>query len=82
MSINCTPIDSRDEFLERLAGKLTATAYNIILQHGNRDSWLDLQLDLWRALTQSVRDSADKLESAAAGSVEGESASRIRARVS
>ena len=41
--------------LEVFAAELTAAAYCVALRHGAGDKWLDLELDLWRALTETVR---------------------------
>jgi hypothetical protein len=43
-----------DQSLEALAAELTAAAYPVALRHGVGDKWLDLQLELWRALTETV----------------------------
>jgi hypothetical protein len=34
--------------------KLTDAAYAVALRHGVSGSWIDLQLDLWRVLTEAV----------------------------
>jgi carbon storage regulator len=54
-----TPVDP---FMEGLAADLTNVAYRVALQHGMGDDWLELQLDLWRALTEALerRSNADK----------------------
>ena len=41
--------------LENLAAELTEAAYPVALRHGVGKEWLDLQLDLWKALTQTVQ---------------------------
>jgi hypothetical protein len=41
--------------LEAFAADLTAAAYLVALRHGLGDRWLDLELDLWRALTETVK---------------------------
>jgi len=33
---------------------LAAAAYAVALRHGVSGSWIDLQLDLWRVLTEAV----------------------------
>ena len=38
----------------RFAAKLTDAAYTVALRHGVSGSWIDLQLDLWRVLTEVV----------------------------
>jgi hypothetical protein len=44
-----------DPLLEALAAELTAAAYPVALRHAVVDEWLDLQLELWRALTDAVK---------------------------
>jgi hypothetical protein len=38
-----------------LAAELTAAAYPVALRHAVGDRWLDLQLELWQALTETVK---------------------------
>lgn len=40
--------------LPSFAADLTDAAYAIVLRHGFSDSWIDLQLELWRAFTATV----------------------------
>jgi hypothetical protein len=47
-------LDDRERFVERLTAELTETAYVVALQHGRADSWVDLELGLWRALQKTV----------------------------
>jgi hypothetical protein len=42
-------------FLEALAAELTAAAYPVALRHRAGETWLDLQLELWQVLTETVR---------------------------
>ena len=42
-------------FLENLAAELTNAAYPVVLRHGVGEKWLDLELDLWKAMTESVK---------------------------
>ena len=44
-----------EQSLAALAAELTAAAYPVVLRYGLGDKWLDLQLDLWRALTDHPR---------------------------
>ncbi|HZY90798.1 MAG TPA: hypothetical protein VFE78_38595 [Gemmataceae bacterium] len=44
-----------DHALEAFAAELTAVAYSVALRHGVGDKWLDIQLDLWRVLTETVK---------------------------
>jgi hypothetical protein len=39
-----------------LAAELSDAAYQIALRHGLADSWIDLELGLWRALATKVRN--------------------------
>ena len=41
--------------LEDFAAELTRAAYAVALRHGARDKWLDLQLELWKALQETVK---------------------------
>jgi hypothetical protein len=38
-----------------LAAELTAAAYPVVLRRAAGDKWLDLQLELWRVLTEAVK---------------------------
>jgi hypothetical protein len=44
-----------EAFLDNLVAELTSAAYPIVLRHGTEDSWVDLELDLWRVLAATVR---------------------------
>jgi hypothetical protein len=44
-----------DHALEVFAAELTAAAYAAALRHGGGVEWLDLELDLWRVLTETVK---------------------------
>jgi hypothetical protein len=44
-----------DHALENFAAELTEAAYPIALRHGVGEKWLDLELDLWRVLTETVK---------------------------
>jgi hypothetical protein len=54
MNDNRAVVAHADPTLEVLAAELTAAAYPVALRHGAGDKWLDLELDLWRALTKTV----------------------------
>ena len=41
--------------LDDLVADLTETAYPIALRHNGGERWLDLELDLWRAMAQTVK---------------------------
>ena len=44
-----------DILLGTFVAELTAAAYAVALRHGTGHSWLDLQLELWKALNETVR---------------------------
>jgi hypothetical protein len=44
----------RDAPLESLAAELTLAAYRVALRTRTGGTWLDLQLDLWRVLADTV----------------------------
>jgi hypothetical protein len=46
---------SRVSLLEDFAAELTAAAYSIALEHGTQNEWLDLELQLWRALADTIK---------------------------
>jgi hypothetical protein len=43
-----------DTFPETFAAELTNATYPIALRYGRGDSWIDLELDLWRVLAETV----------------------------
>jgi hypothetical protein len=45
----------RDALLDNFAAVLTRAAYYVALRHGTTGTWLDLELDLWRALADTVQ---------------------------
>jgi hypothetical protein len=49
-----TPVN-RDALLETLAAELTLAAYRVALRTRTEGTWLDLELDLWRALADTAR---------------------------
>ena len=44
----------RDAPLQSLAAELTLAAYRVALRTRTGGTWLDLELDLWRALADTV----------------------------
>jgi hypothetical protein len=48
-------VSDANHILEGFAAELTAAAYPVALRHGVGDKWLDLELELWRALTETVK---------------------------
>jgi len=47
--------------LENFAAELTEAVYPVALRYGVGDRWLDLELDLWRALSETVESCARAL---------------------
>jgi len=45
----------RDVRLENFAAELTHAVHLLVLQRGRKDSWLDLELDLWSVVTEAVK---------------------------
>jgi hypothetical protein len=45
----------RDALLDDFAAELTRAAYSVALRHRAAGTWLDLELDLWRALADTVK---------------------------
>ena len=54
MNLNYLIAPERDARLENLVAKLTEAAYPVALRHGVRGSWVDLELDLWKALGETL----------------------------
>ena len=46
---------NRNALLETLAAELTLAAYRVALRTRTGGTWLDLELDLWRALADTVK---------------------------
>ena len=55
MNVNNGTARDRDTFLESFSAELTNAAYAIALRQGTRASWIDLELELWKDLTQTVQ---------------------------
>jgi hypothetical protein len=54
MSNNHGTICNRDTLLENFAAELTSAVYALALRHGMRDSWIKVELGLWRALAETI----------------------------
>src|SRR5579862_6115217 len=54
--MNFATANDRDGFLEDLAAELTNVAYPVALRHGVGERWLDLELELWKAVSESLRN--------------------------
>ncbi len=57
---NGSPVGDWDAFLENLVADLTNAAYPVALRHGVAGSWVDLELDLWRVLDETVKKWAEQ----------------------
>ena len=53
-----TPID-RKVLLDSFAAELAFAAYRVALRTRTQGTWLDLELDLWRALADTVNTWGD-----------------------
>jgi len=51
----------RDAPLDSLAAELTLAAYRVALRTREEGTWLDLELDLWKALADTVETWGRKL---------------------
>jgi hypothetical protein len=45
-----------DPTIESLAAALVEVVYPVVLRHEDDESWIDLELALWRVLTETVHD--------------------------
>jgi hypothetical protein len=54
MNDNARATADRDALFDAFAAELTRVAYHVVLRHGAAGTWLDLQLDLWQALADTV----------------------------
>jgi len=41
--------------IETVAAMLTEAVYPVALRHGTMDSWIDLELELWKVLTETLQ---------------------------
>jgi hypothetical protein len=49
-----------DAVLENFAAELTGAAYAVALRHCLEDKWLDLELELWEALKETIKKSGQE----------------------
>jgi len=47
--------DRTNTSLDDLTAELTAAAYSVALRHEKPNSWIDLELDLWRAMGEALQ---------------------------
>jgi hypothetical protein len=55
MNSTNSAIGYRDTFLEKFGAELTEAAYPVMMRHGAVDNWLDLELELWTVLRETVK---------------------------
>jgi hypothetical protein len=55
MNRDCEIPVSQDALLESLAAELTDAAYHVALRTRTEGIWLDLELNLWTALAETVK---------------------------
>jgi hypothetical protein len=48
---------TRDKLLENLAAELALAAYSVALRTRTEGTWLELELDLWRAMAETIKTS-------------------------
>jgi len=63
--------------LETFAAELTVAAYRVALRTRTRGTWLDLELELWRALADKVKTWGEGIASVPPA---GDAAGRVQAR--
>jgi hypothetical protein len=54
-------LNRSDIAIEAFAAELTDVAFPVALQHGATANWLELKLELWKALNSAVKNSAREL---------------------
>src|SRR5258707_359420 len=55
MSDTCNTARDRAMRVEEFAAELTGAVYPLVLRRRPGSSWLDVELDLWKALTRTVK---------------------------
>jgi hypothetical protein len=55
MKSNVATLNRKDTALETFAAELTDAAFPVALAHGVGNDWLDVKLELWRALDRAVK---------------------------
>ena len=66
MSNNEPTAPDREARLEKFAAELTSVVYPLVLRRGPKGAWLQIELGLWQALTETVRKWARQPPPAAA----------------
>ena len=65
MNDNLPIAAKRDTRIENFAAELTHAVYPLVLRRGPKDSWLKVELGLWRALAETVQQWARQQPAAA-----------------
>jgi hypothetical protein len=60
MSDNLGASRNLDTRFDDFTAELTSAAYAVALRHGLEDNWLDLELELWEALKETVKKSGQE----------------------
>ena len=55
MNVKETKMPHSNATLEDFAAQLTRAAYCVALRHGVKDSWLDVEIELWRVLADGLK---------------------------
>jgi hypothetical protein len=55
MHVNDETVGSSDHVLEAFAAELTHAAYLVALRYGTGKNWLELELELWKALAAALK---------------------------
>jgi hypothetical protein len=61
MNANVATTTRSNAALEDFAAELADVAFPVALQHGTGTDWLDVKLELWRALKRAVRTLSPEL---------------------
>jgi hypothetical protein len=67
----------QDALLETLAAELTLAAYRVALRTRTKGTWLDLELDLWRALADTAKTWGEGIASVP---IDGDAARAVQRR--
>lgn len=54
MKLSETIVSHSNATLEDFAAQLTQAAYCVALRHGVKDSWLDVEIELWKVLADGL----------------------------
>ncbi len=54
MYANVEPSTEQERYVDNATAQLTEAAYLVALRHAREGSWIDLKLDLWGVLSDTV----------------------------